>query len=419
MVDKTLWHELKKREFIFDASSKDVLKERLEKPLTLYMGFDVTAPSFHVGHLVPLMLLRHFHKAGHRVIVLIGTGTSRIGDPSDKKAERPMLELEVIQSNAQKLKQSLQKIIDHPDLLVVDNADWLCDINYLNFLRDVGRHFSVGRMVSFDFIKNRLEQNLPLSFLEMNYILLQSYDFLTLFDRFDCCLQVGGQDQWANMLSGTELIRKARQKDAFVLTCPLLTTSDGKKMGKTESGAVWLDPELLSPYEFWQFWRNITDADVYRFLKLFTFLPLTEIAQAETCTGADLNAWKVTLADHVTRLVHGEEGLLEAHKTTEMFFENQSLDKTSIRSLTHLGDGPYNILDVLLETNMAASKSEARKLIRGGAVRLGDTKITDETICLVTEPGRRPQKLSVGKKKHVLLNVSHLVGAGEERIENA
>lgn len=411
MVDSSLWHDLTERGFIFDASSKEALQKRLENPLTLYMGFDVTAPSFHVGHLVPLMLLRHFHKAGHRVIVLIGTGTSRIGDPSDKKAERPMLDLETIQSNAEKLRQSLKKIIDHPDLLVVDNADWLCEINYLDFLRDVGRHFSVNRMVRFDFIKNRLDQNLPLSFLEMNYILLQSYDFLTLFDRYDCCLQLGGQDQWANMLSGTELIRKTRQKDAFVLTCPLLTTSDGKKMGKTESGAVWLDPELLSPYEFWQFWRNVADADVYRFLKLFTFLPRQEITPAETCDGASLNAWKVRLADHVTRLVHGEAGLLEARQKTNMFFDNDPLDKNSIIDLTPLGEGPYNILDVLLETRMADSKSEARQLIRAGAVRLGDIKITDETTSLEPIQDGSPQKLSVGKKRHALLNVRYLVGA--------
>ena len=420
MTSNTLWDTLKERGFIFDASSPEILQTRLETPLTLYMGFDVTAASFHVGHLVPLMLLKHLHTAGHRVIVLIGTGTSRVGDPSDKKAERPLLDLDTIKNNAYGLKKCLQKFLNHPDLLVVDNADWLCDLNHLDFLRDVGRHFSVNRMMSFDFIKNRLAQNLPLSFLEMSYMLLQSYDFLTLFDRYDCCLQIGGQDQWANMISGTDLIRKSRQKEAFVLTCPLLTTSDGKKMGKSENGAIWLDPELLSPYEFWQFWRNTADADVFRFLKLFTFLPLEEIEAARRCQGAELNVWKITLADHVTQLVHNDAGLQSARQTTKMLFEDDSsADIITFDLKKALGHPPYNILDVLVATEFASSKSEARRLVRAGAIKLDQTKISDETVSFLTGEKAPPKKLSLGKKKHVYLNVSNLVCAGEKGLENA
>ncbi len=406
--------ELQDRGFVFDLSSPEALSSRLEKPLTLYMGFDVTAPSFHAGHLMPIMLLKHFQNRGHRIIVILGTGTSRIGDPSDKKSERPMMSPETIAQNAQALRAMLTQLLGEERLILLDNAEWLGSLSHLDFLRDVGRHFSVNRMVSFDFIKNRLQQNLPLSFLEMSYLLLQSYDFLFLNDRYDCCLQIGGQDQWANMISGTELIRKTRKKEAFVLTCPLLLTSDGKKMGKSETGAIWLDPSLLSPYDFWQFWRNVSDVDVVRFLKLFTFLPLQEIEKAAQETGADLNSWKALLADHVTTFVHGEKGLQEAQQKTRALFQEGQETSGDVADLSSIEqEGRYALLDVLVAVGFVSSKAQARRAVREGAVRLGNDVLCDENHYLTKNTAQgKPLKLSLGKKKHVLLNVSDLPHLG-------
>lgn len=395
-----LWDELKERGFIFSVSAEERLKERLQKPLTLYIGFDATAPAFHVGHLMIFMLLRHFQKAGHQVIALLGGGTTRIGDPSDKNAERPLMSKEAIETNIKALQVVLEKMLDQGALRVVNNADWLGDINYLDFLRDVGRHFSVNRLVGFDFVKRRLEQNKPLSFLELNYILLQSYDFLSLSDRYDCCLQLGGQDQWANILSGVELVHKARQKEVFGVTCPLLTTASGQKMGKTAQGAVWLDADKFSPYDFWQFWRNTSDADTARFLRLYTELPLQEIAQDAALEGVAINRAKEKLADCVTQLVHGEERLKEARAQTASLFENTAADDALSLNLKE----PLDLLSVIEKTGFVSSRSEARRMVRSGAVRLDNAVQDDEKRQLTPSLLKdKPLKLSVGKKRHIFL----------------
>lgn len=397
---KSLWRDLRARGFIADMSDAQGLDEASEISLTVYAGFDATAPSFHVGHLMLFMLLNHLQRAGHKVIALIGGGTTQVGDPSDKKAERPALEKKLIQENVTKLSATFANLLKGGALQVVNNADWLENVGYLDFLKNVGRHFSVNRMLTFDFIKNRLRANLPLSFLEMGYLLLQSYDFLKLYQQYNCTVQVGGQDQWANIISGVDLIRRVEQKQAFAVTCPLLTTSSGIKMGKTAKGAIWLDAEKLSAYDFWQFWRNTADDDVGRFLKLFTFLELDEINELTRCQGQALNKAKEYLADEVTLFVRGKEGLQEARKQTKALF-GKKIDAGFIHTIKSNG----LLMDLLVQANLVPSKSEARRAMRAGSVRVNDVLEKDETSVSQDFLVGQKLKLSVGKKKHAFVQI--------------
>lgn len=396
----TVWDELEQRGFIADASAMDDLKERSKTPLTCYAGFDLTAPSFHAGHLVLFMLLRHLQRAGHKVIALLGGGTTQVGDPSDKNSERPLMELQRIEENGKKLRHTFEHLLCDGDLKVVNNADWLCSIGYLDFLKRIGRHFSVNRMLRFDFIKNRLAANQPLSFLEMGYMLLQSYDFVELHDRHNCCVQVGGQDQWANIISGVDLIRRMRGEQAFAVTCPLIATSSGQKMGKSAGGAIWLEGERLPPYDFWQFWRNTADADVERFLKLFTFLPLDKIAALTNVQGSALNDAKKVLADEVTCLIHGAEGVKSAHAMTDASFGNEA----SEADVKTVALAQATLVDLVTASGLVGSRSEARRHIRDGAVKVNGVVLTDETteeVDALLQAGAI--KVSVGRKKHAFL----------------
>lgn len=382
-----------------------------KKPVTAYIGFDCTARSLHVGSLMQIMILRRLQQAGHKPIVLMGGGTTKVGDPSGKDESRPVITDEIIQDNMNGIKEVFEKFItfgDGPtDAIMVNNDDWLSELNYISFLRDYGRHFSINRMLSFESVKLRLEREQSLSFLEFNYMILQAYDFVELKKRFDCMLQIGGSDQWGNIVNGTELGRRTNSFDLFGLTTPLLTTSSGAKMGKTASGAVWLNAEMLSPYDYWQFWRNTEDADVGKFLKLFTELPMDEINQLENLDGAALNEAKKILANECTRLAHGadaaEAAAETARKTFEMGVTADSLPSTEMPKSELAGGIPAAVL--FNKVGLAQSGSEARKLIKGGGARLNDEKISDERRVLTLEDvdaeGRI--KLSAGKKRHHLI----------------
>jgi len=401
-----LFSELEARGFVYQTTDREALQARLSQgPLTLYLGADVTAPSFHVGNLLVLMTVRWFQRAGHQVILLLGGGTTQVGDPSDKKSARTVMEKGTIEANWASLHRFSERFFsaaDGPPVRVVNNKDWLESLGYMDFLGRIGRHFSVNRMVSFEFVRNRLENQLPLSFLELNYMLLQAYDFLHLFETQGCILQVGGADQWANILNGVELIRKMHGAEAFALTVPLLTTSSGAKMGKTAQGAVWLNPDALAPYDFWQFWRTVEDQDVSRFLNLFTFLPREEINALTQVSGAALNAAKKRLADEVTTLVHGAEVLPQIHQTVETFFGRALAAATD--QILEIAPG-LTLLDCLQEAGWFTSKSEARRGIRGGGVRLNDTPVADETLVLGPDLWTHGErlKLSWGTKKHLWL----------------
>ncbi len=382
-----------------------------EKPVTAYIGFDCTARSLHVGSLMQIMILRHLQKSGHKPIVLMGGGTTKVGDPSGKDESRPVITDEIIQENMDGIRKVFEKFItfgDGPtDAVMVNNDDWLSSLEYIPFLREYGRHFSINRMLTFDSVKLRLDREQSLSFLEFNYMILQAYDFVELKKRYDCSLQIGGSDQWGNIVNGTELGRRTNSFSLFGLTTPLLTTSSGAKMGKTASGAIWLNEDMLSAYDYWQFWRNTEDADVGKFLRLFTELPLDEIARLESLEGAELNEAKKILADNCTRLAHGDAAAQEAAETARRTFEMgetaESLPTTEIGK-TELDEG-IPAFALFNRVGLCQSSSEARKLIKGGGARLNDEKITDEKQVLtsgdVNETGRI--KLSAGKKRHHLI----------------
>lgn len=388
-----------------------------------YIGFDCTADSLHVGSLIQIMTLRWLQKAGHKPIVLMGGGTTRIGDPSGKDEARRLLSEEAIAANMAGIREIFSQYLvfgDGPtDAIMVNNADWLSDLNYVNFLRDYGVHFTINRMLSFDSVKLRLDREQPLTFLEFNYMILQAYDFCELFRRFGVRLQLGGSDQWGNIVNGVELTRRKTGGEAdkdqtrtevFGLTTPLLTTASGAKMGKSANGAIWLNKDKLSTYEFWQYWRNTEDADVGRFLRLFTELPLDEIAQLETLDGAAINTAKKKLADEVTTLAHGPEAAQIARQTAEETFEHGVMSDTlpSITIDTHqvTQDGLL-ILDVLVTAGLVGSKGEARRLIRGGGIRLNDSKLDDEGALLTQgDFAQGPARLSAGRKRHVLLRLT-------------
>jgi tyrosyl-tRNA synthetase len=365
-----------------------------------YIGFDATAPSLHVGNLVSIMLLRRLQQAGHKPIVVMGGGTTKIGDPSGKDESRKMLTDETIAGNIASIRKSFERFLsfgDGPaDAILVNNADWLEALDYIPFLRDVGPHFTINRMLTFDSVKLRLEREQPLTFLEFNYMILQAYDFLELSKRVGCRLQLGGSDQWGNIVNGVELTRRIDGTQVYGVTTPLITTADGAKMGKTAAGAVWLNAEQLSPYEYWQFWRNAHDKDVGRFLRLFTDLPLDEIARLEALEGSEINTAKKVLADEATSLAHGKQAAEAAAETARMTFEEGS----SGESLPTMKiEAPLLLTEALLGLGLVASKNEARRLIQQGGAKVdGEKAESDVTI----RPGAEV-RISAGKKKHGLL----------------
>jgi tyrosyl-tRNA synthetase len=400
------------RGFLHQATDFEALDKALTSGIvTAYIGFDCTAPSLHVGSLLQIMILRHLQQSGHKPVVLMGGGTTKIGDPTGRDLSRQMLTDEIIRANKDGIKQVFAKFLtfgDGPtDAVMVDNDDWLSQINYIRFLRDFGQHFSVNRMLTFDSVKLRLEREQPLSFLEFNYMILQAYDFLELNRRMNCTLQMGGSDQWGNIINGVELGRRVDQADLFGLTSPLMTTASGAKMGKTAQGAVWLNAEQLSPYDYWQFWRNTDDADVARFLKLFTELPLDEIARLAALEGAGINEAKKVLATEATALAHGRDAALQAEETARITFERGGLgdDLPSVEIARDVLEKGVTILNLLKQAGLSASNGEARRLIQGGGARINDAKVEDETMILdlgaLNSDG--VIKLTAGKKRHVIV----------------
>ncbi|NQU58917.1 MAG: tyrosine--tRNA ligase [Rhodospirillales bacterium] len=381
------------------------------KIISAYIGFDCTAPSLHAGSLVQIMMLRLLQRCGHKPIVLMGGGTTKVGDPSGKDESRQLLDDAAIAANMAGIKDVFAKFLtfgDGPtDAIMVNNNDWLKDIQYIDFLRDYGRHFSVNRMLGFESVKIRLEREHNLSFLEFNYMILQAYDFLELSRRHDCLLQMGGSDQWGNIVNGVDLGRRLDQRDIFGLTTPLLTTSSGAKMGKTAAGAVWLNADMLNPYDYWQYWRNTEDADVGKFLRLFTDLSLQEIADLEKCQGVELNEVKKRLANEVTAMCHGTEAAAEAAETARRTFEEGGMGEglpTSDVAKAELEAG-IAVFELFKLAGLAASNGEARRLIKGGGARLNDEKISDETQTITTANlnDEGVIKLSAGKKRHALI----------------
>ncbi len=378
--------------------------------LVAYVGYDCTAASLHVGNLMSIMMLHWLQATGGKPVVLMGGGTTRVGDPSGKDASRQILSVEQIEANKESLKESFARLIrfgeGRTDAVMVDNAEWLTKLNYIDFLRDVGRHFSVNRMLSMDSVKMRLDRDQELSFLEFNYMCLQSYDFVELNKRFGCRLQMGGSDQWGNIITGLDLGRRMGTDQLYALTCPLITTSSGAKMGKTALGAVWLRAELKSPYDYWQFWRNTEDADVGRFLRLFTLLPLDEVARLEALGGQDINEAKKQLANEATALIHGREAAETAAETARKTFEQGALadDLPSIAvPATELSSG-IGILSAFVRTGLVASTSEARRQIKGGGLRVNNAVVeSDDRILREDDLAEGAIKLSLGRKKHVLL----------------
>jgi tyrosyl-tRNA synthetase len=375
----------------------------LEQVVPGYIGFDATAPSLHVGSLVQIMMLRRLQQTGHKPIVVMGGGTTKIGDPSGKDESRKLLSDADIDANIASIRRVFERFLtfgDGPtDAVMVNNADWLDALEYVPFLRDVGRHFTINRMLTFDSVRLRLEREQPLTFLEFNYMILQAYDFLELSRRFACRLQMGGSDQWGNIVNGVELARRVDSAQLFGLTTPLITTADGGKMGKTAKGAVWLNPDALSPYDYWQFWRNTQDADTGRFLRLFTDLPLDEIARLEALEGADINEAKKVLADACTALAHGEDAAREASETARKTFEEGARGD----ALPHIpvAGGRINLIAALTSSGLAASNGEARRKVSEGAVRVNDMPVSDPQSDIVLDGAEA--KLSLGKKRHVIL----------------
>lgn len=382
-----------------------------EKPVTAYIGFDCTAASLHVGSLVSIMLLRHFQQSGHKPIVLMGGGTTKVGDPSGKDESRQLLTEEKIAENMAGIKQVFAKYLtfgDGPtDAVMVNNADWLDTLNYIEFLRDYGPHFTINRMMSFDSVKLRLEREQPLTFLEFNYMILQAYDFAELARRQNCTLQMGGSDQWGNIVNGVELGRRVDGKHLFGLTTPLLTTASGAKMGKTAAGAVWLNEDMCSPYDYWQFWRNTEDADVGKFLRLFTELPLDEIARLEALEGVDINEAKKVLATEATILAHGADAAATAVETAEKTFEQGKLSADLPTTEIPQSDLDAGIpaFQLFVRADLAKSNGEARRLIKGGGGKLNDKGIGDETQTITSAALNDDGvlKLSAGKKRHALI----------------
>jgi len=392
-----------------DAEGLDALF--MEQTVSAYIGFDCTAPSLHAGSLVQIMILYWLQQTGHRPVALMGGGTSMIGDPSGKDESRNMLSIKDIEQNKAGIRKVFSKFLkfgDQPnDAIMSDNADWLLKLNYVDFLRDYGKNFSVNQMLARDSVKNRLGREQHLSFLEFNYMIFQAYDFVELNRRYNCRLQLGGSDQWGNIVSGIDLGRRSGTEQLFAVTTPLLATSSGAKMGKTADGAVWLEEDLLSVYDYWQYWRNCEDADIGRFLKLFTSLPLDEITRMEALGGAEINDAKKILATQVTAMVHGKDAAEKAAETARKTFEEGTLATTlpSINVAKERFESGIGILTLIVEAGLASSNGEARRHIKGGAIKINDLSINDDRMIVdqshIDSEGMT--KLSMGKKRHILI----------------
>ncbi len=398
------------RGFVADCTDYQALDEALVKGVVpAYVGYDATAASLHVGHLMNIMVLRWLQKTGHKPITLMGGGTTKVGDPSFRSEERPLLTPEKIDANIAGLKQVFARYLSYgegaTDAIMLNNAEWLDKLNYLDFLRDIGRHFSVNRMLSFESVKSRLDREQSLSFLEFNYMILQAYDFLEIHRRYGCLLQMGGSDQWGNIINGVDLTRRVVDQEIYGMTTPLLTTSDGRKMGKSAGGAVWLNAGMLSPYEFWQFWRNTTDADVGRFLKIFTELPVAECERLGGLGGSEINAAKVMLANLATALAHGAEAASAAEATAREVFEKGGIgdDLPTVRlAPADLADG-VGIVQLFVRAGLAGSGKDAKRLIAEGGARINDDLVTDVAMRLGAGDLAEPVKLTAGKKRHALV----------------
>ncbi|MBT3371188.1 MAG: tyrosine--tRNA ligase [Rhodospirillaceae bacterium] len=403
---------LVERGFMHQCTDLDALDELAARQrITAYIGYDCTAPSLHVGSLVQIMMQRHLQKTGHQPIVLMGGGTTKVGDPSGKDASRQLLSDADIAANMAGIREVFSRFVDFGegagDAVMVNNDDWLNELAYIPFLRDMGRHFSINRMLSFDSVKLRLEREQPLSFLEFNYMILQAYDFLELNRRHECVLQMGGSDQWGNIVNGVELGRRVDGAALYGFTTPLITLASGAKMGKTAQGAIWLNPDMLSPYDYWQFWRNTEDADVGRFLRLFTELPLDEIAKLEALQDAEINEAKKILAEHATAMCHGADAARAAAETARQTFEEGSV-ATDLPTVdvpkAELQDGVV-VFEMLRRAGLCQSNGEARRLIKGGGARVNDNQVADEmakmSMADMTDEG--VIKLSAGKKRHALV----------------
>ena len=401
------------RGFLADCTDYQGLDDALLKGAQPgYIGFDATAKSLHVGSLIQIMMLRWLQKTGNKPITLMGGGTTKVGDPSFRADERPLLDAAAIDDNIAGIKKVFSAYLEYgdgpTDALMVNNAEWLDGLNYLDFLRDIGRHFSINRMLSFESVKSRLDREQSLSFLEFNYMILQAYDFMELHHRYGCVLQMGGSDQWGNIVNGIDLTRRVIDGEVYGLTSPLLTTSDGKKMGKSLAGAIWLNPDMLSPYEFWQFWRNTTDADVGRFLKLYTELPVDECDRLGALEGAEINESKVRLANEVTTLLHGASAAAAAEATSREVFEKGGIGDdlpTLTLNAADVGDG-ISIVQLLVKSGLAGSGKEAKRLISENGARFNDAPLTDAGIMIDATALTTPIKLSAGKKRHALVQIS-------------
>jgi tyrosyl-tRNA synthetase len=407
-------HVLLERGFVHQCSDFPGLDEMaLQGGLAAYIGFDCTAPSLHVGSLLPIMLLSWLQRTGGKPLPLMGGGTTRVGDPSGKDESRKLLSVEQINLNKESIRKIFERFLkfgDAPnDALMLDNADWLTGLNYIEFLRDIGRHFSVNRMLTMDSVKMRLDREHELSFIEFNYMCLQAYDFVEVNRRYGAVVQMGGSDQWGNIVTGLDLGRRMGSPQLYALTSPLLTTSSGAKMGKTAAGAVWLNTDMLSPYDYWQYWRNTEDADVIRFLKLFTFLPIEEITRLSRLQGAEINEAKKTLATEATALIHGRDAAEKAEETARTTFEQGTLSLTlpTITIESSEITAGLGVLNAFVKAGLVASTGEARRQIKSGGLRINDEVITDERRIInekdFTDSGIA--KLSLGKKKHLLLQL--------------
>jgi tyrosyl-tRNA synthetase len=407
-----LVNTLVERGFLHQCTDLDGLDQRAAKEtITSYIGYDCTAPSLHVGSLVQIMMQRHVQQTGHKPIVLMGAGTTKIGDPTGKDEARQLLSDDQIQENMDGIKQVFSRFVTFgdgaTDAIMANNADWLDELRYIPFLRDVGRHFTVNRMLTFDSVKLRLEREQPFTFLEFNYMILQGYDFVELYRRYGCTMQMGGSDQWGNIINGVELGRRIEGAEFFGFTTPLITLASGAKMGKTAQGAVWLNEAMRSNYDYWQFWRNTDDADVGRFLRLFTELPLDEIARLEALQGAELNEAKKILANEATTLCRGEEAAKLADKTARQTFEEGQLGEDLPRielSRQELEEG-VAVFELLRRAGLCSSNGEGRRLIKGGGARVNDVQIKNETanVSLADIQGDGVIKLSAGRKRHALV----------------
>jgi len=404
---------LEERGFIYQGTDLEALDEKAcTDTITGYIGYDLTAESLHVGNLVGIMMLHWLQQTGHRPLVLMGGATTKIGDPSGKDNVRKLVDTSQIDKNEAGIKKVFDRLLTfgngEKDAVMVNNDDWLAEKNYIDFLRDVGAHFTINRMLTMESVKLRLDREQPLTFLEFNYMIFQAYDFMELNKRMNCTLQMGGSEQWGNIVSGVDLTRRLNSTQVFGLTSPLITTSSGKKMGKSENGAIWLNQEMMPVYDYWQFWRNCDDADVSRLLKIFTTLPMDEVTKLEALQGQEVNEAKKVLATEATALIHGREAAEKAAKTAEETFvkgaSSEGLPTVQVSQID-VADG-IAVVDLFIKTTFVNSKGEARRLIKGGGARVNDEVITDENMMLQAQDfANDPVKLSAGKKRHALVSL--------------